>query len=118
MRQCIANWIQQWMNVRDDLIRLPILTGKFGIGKLSFETTFLRGVQGLSIINSLRLLKRVVRLTLRCYIQSMKRLFSCHPLLLADSQGMPAKRLKLERQPTKYIQIFHQTLPSLEAIFC
>lgn len=65
-----------------------------------------------------RLLKRVTRLNLHCHIQSMKSPFNCLPLLLADSQGMPAKRLKLEQQPTKYIQIFHQTVPSLEAILC
>ena len=104
--------------MRDDLIHLPVLTGKFGIGKHSFETTFLRGAQGLSIINSPRLLKRVIGLSLHGHIQSMKSPFSCHPLLLPDSPGMPAKRLKLERQPTKYIQIFHQTVPSLEAILC
>lgn len=104
--------------MRDDLIHPQILTGEFGIGKYSFEIIFLRGVWGLLIISSPGLLERVTRLTLHHHAQSMKSPFSCHPLLLADFQGMPAKSLKLERQPTKYIQIFHQTMPSLEAILC
>lgn len=46
MEHCTANWIKRCMNVRDDLTHLHIFTGKFGIGKYSFEITFLREVQG------------------------------------------------------------------------
>lgn len=118
-----ANWIKQCINVRGDVIHLKILTGKFGLGKSSFEITFLCGVQDLSVINAPKVgwfffFKRSTRLKLHCHNQSMKSPFSCDPLLLADSQGMPAKYLKLEQQPTKYIQILHQTVPSLAVILC
>jgi hypothetical protein len=36
---------KQCINMGDDLIHLHILTGEFGVGKNSFEITFLRGVQ-------------------------------------------------------------------------
>lgn len=46
MWHCIANYIKQCINMRDDLIHLQILTGEFGIGEYSFEITFPRGVLG------------------------------------------------------------------------
>jgi hypothetical protein len=43
--------------VRDDVIHLKILTGEFGLGKNSFEITFLCRVQDLSIISAPKVFK-------------------------------------------------------------
>lgn len=117
-----ANWIKQCINVRGDVIHLKIFNRQIWTWQeLIWNNTSLWSSGPLHHQcpkGCFFFLKRITRLKLHCHNQSMKSPFSCHPSLLADSQGMPAKYLKLEQQPTKHIQILHQTVPSLEVILC